>query len=254
MRDEVGLARQASSEYLNYQFAISPTMNDLRSFATAVRTHDKVLKQYIKDSGKPIHRRYNFPQQRSTVITTETGKNPAGLDPQFVASPGTLTKTVTTVTDRWFSGSFTYYLEKGNSAFQKSVYYAQLSNRLFGTTLTPEVVWNLAPWSWAADWFTNVGDVLHNVSQFQSDGLVLRHGYVMEHLHITTEYRLDGYVLKHLSGNSPGPPLIQTFTQERKVRVKATPFGFGINFAALSPRQLAIITALGISRSPSSAK
>lgn len=254
MRKEVDLARGSASEYLNYQFAISPTMNDLKSFVTAVRTRDKVLKQYIRDSGKGIRRRYSFPVERSIVTTSETGVYPAGLDTQFVASPGTKTKIVETTRRTWFSGQFCYYLDKGNTAFSKSAYYAQLANRLFGTTLTPEVVWNLAPWSWAADWFFNMGDVLHNVSQFQSDGLVLQYGYVMEHLTITTTYRLEGYVLKGAAGNSVGPPLTQTYTQQRKVRLKATPFGFGLNFSGLSPRQLAIMTALGISRSPSSAK
>lgn len=256
LRDETSRVRGIGSEYLNYQFAISPTVSDLRKFGTAVRTHGKVLKQYVKDSGKGIRRGYKFPTTKSVVITKTPGYGyPGGFDAaNFGNTTGTMTTTVTTEVDTWFSGKFVYFLDPDNTSFGKTQRFIQLSDKLLGTTLTPEVVWNLAPWSWAVDWVTNAGDVLANVSSFLSDGLVMRYGYIMEQKTITTEYLLEGWTYKSGLTTQAGPPVRQTVTQVRKVRLKASPFGFGLNLSSFTPRQIAIITALGMSRSPSLAK
>lgn len=119
------------------------------------------------------------------------------------------------------------------------------ANKLLGTRLTPEVLWNLAPWSWAADWITNTGDVLHNISMFAQDGLVLRYGYVMEETIIERTWTLHGVGFK----SSPGPyNFSSTLREIHKVRRKATPFGFGVSEEAFTPRQYSILAALGMSR------
>ena len=114
---------------------------------------------------------------------------------------------------------------------------------LLGIELTPEVLWNLTPWSWAADWFANMGDVLSNVSDFANDGLVMHYGYMMETSHVTHTYDLHGHGL-----NGVESPLTLTFENIQKQRIKASPFGFGLTWESFTPRQLAILAALGISR------
>jgi len=122
------------------------------------------------------------------------------------------------------------------------------ANHLFGVIPTPEVVWELTPWSWAVDWFTNVGDVMSNVSSFITDGLVLQYGYIMEHTRVFGEivctvppsqvgqYGLTGGVLK------------RTYVREYKTRIHADPYGFGIDDTTLTKRQLSILGALGLSK------
>jgi hypothetical protein len=49
----------------------------------------------------------------------------------------------------------------------------------------------------------------------------------------------------------PTGPVSQVFRTVYKRRVKAHPYGFGLTDGDLSPRQLAILAALGISRGSS---
>jgi hypothetical protein len=187
--------------------------------------------------------------------TDLTGKTPvAGLLPTswFGATGVVKTETVTTV-DRWFSGEFCYYLNLGDSITDKLKRHTAEANKLLGVRLTPELAWNLAPWSWAADWVTNAGDIFHNVSAFQSDGLVMRYGYIMEHTTVIKTMTLSGF---SISGSTTGSfaPISLRFVKERKVRRGASPWGFGLTDTDFSPRQLAIIAALGITRTAGIAK
>jgi len=233
------------SEYLNYEFAIKPTISDVLDFANVVKRHDKVLKQYLRDSGKNIRRSYRYPTER--VVTTQvlsSNARPSGPPSKYFPSGGVLSLETETSTDTWFQGEFCYYINLDDSTRGKLERHEAYANKLLGVRLNPELLWNLAPWSWTADWFSNAGDVFHNISAFSQDGLVMRRGYVMQKKYIRQTYSLIGY-----TGQTgvPTPPLYQTFEFTRKVRLKASPFGFGKTDADLSPRQLAIIAALGLS-------
>jgi hypothetical protein len=120
----------------------------------------------------------------------------------------------------------------------------QSSAKLFGTRVTPELFWELTPWSWAVDWVTNLGDVIHNVSAFSRDGLVMPYGYMMATITIKDTYTLSGFQF------NTGPPqtMFQSFTSTSKQRIRATPFGFGLDLGGFTNRQWAIIGALGLSR------
>jgi len=244
--------REYGSEYLNYQFGWVPFFKDLTDFATAVKTSHEVLAQLMDGSGKNQRRRYHFPP-----VTTTTQSNDGAGTPY--SSPvlntdncdgaivqGNRTTTTTETVERWFSGCYTYYIELGEDTLSNIARCAQEADKLFGILPTPELVWQLAPWSWAADWVSNIGDVIHNVSAFQQDGLVMRWGYMMEKSVKEVSYTLSGFKVKepYLTLN-----LTQTFGTTRKVRIKATPYGFGLTYDGFTNRQLAIIAALGISRS-----
>jgi hypothetical protein len=115
------------------------------------------------------------------------------------------------------------------------------ADKLIGLGLTPDVLWNLAPWSWAVDWFTNTGDVILNLTDWASDGLVMVYGYLMEHTIVKDTYTLTFPGIFPRRNVTP-----MVFVTETKLRRKANPFGFGVNANDLSDRQLAIITALGL--------
>jgi hypothetical protein len=147
---------------------------------------------------------------------------------------------------RWFEGAFTYYLPTDYQSRRGVRSLADKASIILGTDLTPEVLWNLTPWSWALDWIGNAGDVLSNVSDYLTDGLVLRYGYMMEHSFRQYVYSYSGPQW-FLGGTAvPGPLII---SHEVKKRVQATPFGFGLTWEGFTPRQIAILIALGISRS-----
>jgi hypothetical protein len=162
----------------------------------------------------------------------------------YSSGPGKLTKTREETYTYWFSGAYTYHYADGDRAVDKMRAAEQRLAKLFGVRVTPELLWELTPWSWAADWFVNTGDVIHNLSAFGNDSLVMRWGYIMCHYTCRDTYLAEGVSLK---GNASGP-LTQTFVTDVKKRVKATPYGFGLDPDAFTPRQWAILGALGISR------
>jgi hypothetical protein len=247
--------RKVGGEYLNVEFGWKPLVSDLQKFGKAAIESDKILEQLHRDSGKNVRRKFTFPDE--IVNTQSVSANrlaylgaPGISDKVYNSVTGGPLMIVTTVTTKtWFSGCFTYHLNLGNTLRDRMERSAAEARKLFGVELTPETVWNLAPWSWAVDWEGNVGDVLHNVSRFAQDGLVMRYGYIMQQKTAEVSYSLD-YSGTIDDGSPRTSGLHMKVIAESKVRRRATPFGFGFDMTALNGRQSAILGALGISRGP----
>jgi hypothetical protein len=146
----------------------------------------------------------------------------------------------TSVRKKWFETDYIYYLPTGGSIGAKFQRYGSYARKVLGIRLTPEVLWNLSPWSWAADWFGNVGEVLHNVSAIGTDGLVMRNAYIMCHTRTVSEWWTPD------SGFSSS--MRRTRIQESKIRIPGSPYGFGVTYSSLSSKQVAILAALGLSK------
>jgi len=146
--------------------------------------------------------------------------------------------------NQWFSGAFTYGLPKGDSALSGLHRHYLEAGKLLGTSLTPETLWELSPWSWAVDWFSNTGDVISNLSDWALYGLVMQYGYIMEHTIVSDTYTTTPTGIKGVKSSTP-----LTFVTETKTRKRANPFGFGVAWNGLNPIQLGILAALGITRS-----
>lgn len=101
------------------------------------------------------------------------------------------------------------------------------------------------PFSWLVDWFVGIQRSLDLYSAFESDGLVMPYGYLMKKSTRTTIVSLGK--LTHVSGFTK--QLSSSFRIVRKERVRATPFGFGLNTSSFSAKQWAILAALGLTRS-----
>jgi len=239
-----------ADEYLNVEFGLKPFASDLRKFGAAARSAGKQIEQLKRDSGRLIRRSYAFPVERTTTTTVESS-NAYGapgfrlIGPNcYTGGPGKLTKTREETYEFWFSGAYTYVYPEGDTAFGRMRQAESRLNRLFGTRVSPELFWELTPWSWAADWVSNAGDVFHNMTALSNDSLVLRWGYIMCHYTCRDTYLLDGVGLK---GNTAGPRS-QSFVTDVKMRTRATPYGFGLDIGKFTTRQWAILGALGLSR------
>lgn len=243
------LAKSAGSEYLNREFGWLPLISDVRRFTHAVRNSQEITDQYVRNSGRKVKRHYSFPIEESVVVLNEGSRNahPVLTPTGFYngSGQGTRIRTTSTKTQRWFKGCFTYYLPPIDAAGGHGKRNEALRNKLYGTRITPETLWNLAPWSWAADWFGNTGDVLRNVSAFQSDGLVMPYGYIMETKTVTVSYTLTGCSYKSYAAPKNFSNSLTTVVKQRRT---ATPFGFGFDWGSLSSRQNLILAALGLSR------
>jgi hypothetical protein len=237
-------------EYLNLQFGWSPTIKDGKAFLQAVHFQDTLINQFLRDNGKQVRRTFGIPPKVSSSHTVSSVNYPPV--PLNSGAPwsaggqeiklGILETTTVTTQYVWFEGVFTYYLPP--SVFGKSL--AEL-DKTYGIVPDINTAWNLLPWSWLVDWFSNAGVAMKNLAAFTSGGLTMPWGYVMCDTKTVTDFRWSGQVR-----NPSGVFVPYSFTESRTTRTRqrrqATPFGFGLNWDGFSPFQLSILAALGISR------
>lgn len=265
------IAARASGEFLNVAFGILPTIGDMDKFLKGVHKIDKVVDQFIRDSGRVVRREFHYPTERTETMTQldqlqphvyspagayfSTASNASfcqfaqGLGPGYPLFRTWRNRVVER--DTWFSGAFTYHLPNGYDIHSKGD-RRRLMAELFGAKPDLETLWNLAPWSWAVDWFSDAGSFIKNLQAHISYGSVLRYGYMMETTTITDTYTA-GEPFASLTDVAKFPyprptPLPVTLRTTVKKRIKANPFGFGLSWDGLSPFQQAIAAALGISR------
>lgn len=237
-RDQVREARKLpGKEYLNVEFGWAPLVRDVQKLLHAVDQSDQIMQQYIAGSGTNIRRRL-VSRDQSTVSGGQGGFN-LTPNPSSVVGYAYGTEENRTINKVWFSGCFRYSIPESKASSNVGR-LALTARKLYGVELTPEVVWNLAPWSWAADWFGNTGDIMHNVSALGRDGLTLRWGYQMQEC---TSINYSNAVI-----DRSGQPVARSYGSSYKRRIPATPWGFGVSTESLSPKQAAIAAAVIFSR------
>lgn len=245
LRDKIGFFRSLGSEYLNYEFGWKPLLADLQAIAKSIDESEKLLTQLARDSGRNVRRRYSFPAERGITITSGVG----GITPALSSLIGGLSfsQAEQDYHRSWFSGCYTYHYDPADLSEASRI--ATQARLLLGLKIDPEVLWNLAPWSWLVDWFVNIGPVLHNLSAFGQDGLVLRYGYLMHHSTRRIERAWSGLTLPR-GGDWPAGSRHAAISLETKRRIRATPYGFGLAVSSFTWRQWAILGALGLTKSP----
>jgi hypothetical protein len=234
LRDRTAVTRNAGSEYLNIEFGWKPLVSDLRSLAKSVKDHEKIWLAYRKGSGMKTRVGNHLEDEKETKIYS------GGIIPLPSAYPRFLTGTISYQTRRrtWFSGAFKYYVPEPVDFPSKMSYWSSQASKILGLRLDPEVVWNLSPWSWAADWFSNTGDVLHNVALLGKDGLVMQYGYAMAESSLIYKYEAK-------DPTRAGTACSRVSEHKTCQRIRANPYGFGVAAESLSAKQTAVVAALG---------
>lgn len=243
-------AKAAGEDYLNYQFGWKPIVSEVENFLDATKSSYAALEQLRKDDGRLIRRRYTFPTERESTETVVNGPTPAvmpGLanNDYFVLNSAQRVRVEEFTRKCWFSGAFRYHLPESLKGESKMAELRAMAELIYGLSFTPEIIWQLAPWSWAVDWFTNTGDVISNITDSQRYGLIMPYGYMMVNTIRKYTYSTRGVTFR----NTPGVPSKISFVTETKQRRKANPFGFGISDSDLDLTQISILAALGLTRS-----
>jgi hypothetical protein len=242
-REKTKSAKNAGSEYLNVEFGWLPLISDIQKAMEAVSKSGELLRNFQKGSGQKTRVGYHY---KPIISTAHSSGNVAITPwPPAVDRNGVGSWSRITTENTWFKGCFKYYVPSGDSLSEKIQRYEAYANHLLGIRLTPEVLWNAAPWSWFGDWFGNFGDVMKNISLLGHDGLVMQYGYIMNHRQVM--YDVGGW------WSFPTVPGKAYYASQRivelyKRRNAATPYGFGVDLHALSTRQTAILIALGLSK------
>lgn len=233
--------RDSGHEYLNVEFGWKPLVSDIRSAVHSMKNTTSILRQIERTGNRPIRRRFNFPPihtETTTTLSTNVWPHPIGVWGNMGGLKGNVEKETVTDVNVWFSGSFGRFVTPGMQNANRFTEFEAKANALLGTRLTPETLWNLSPWSWLVDWQVDIGAMLSILTRQLLDGSVMWYGYTM-----ANSRKVDTY--SHTAGYVP--PM--SVTTDIKQRNMATPFGFGLSPQTdFSPKQLAILAALGITR------
>lgn len=230
--------KQNAKGFLGTEFGLKPFLADLRRLYETQQNLSKRLNQLRRDNGRNVRRRLSLGIYEDTETVNYSG---GYVSPTTCLDYGTHNLVLTKISKAkyWYSGRFRYWIPNTNDP----VWPQQAIQGLYGLDISPEVVWNLVPWTWLYDWFSNIGDIMSNLSANAAENLVQDYGYTMgtvEHIH--------DYALSTSAGNGSLLHLKAKRYKVLKQRVAAFPWGFGPDPGPLSDRQLAILGALGLTR------
>jgi len=236
------------SGYLAVSFGLLPIIRDLQKVLRALLDNHKILEQYYRDSGHVVRRRYDFHEKMETLnfgsrsfVMFSDGASPFGDD--YALPQNNFTQR--SKERMWFTGAFQYWAPRRPKSMENLSILADQAQLLLCADITPEVVWNVAPWSWLVDYYVGIGDAISIASATNVNSLVVRYGYLMRYKRIINTYK---YQQATYNGKPIGNVERRLVTTSRE-RYKATPYGFGINPDTLNAGQIANLAALALSRS-----
>lgn len=236
--------KSVADHYLNYEFGWLPFVSSIIDMYRTYHELDRLMNKLRQDNNKWVKVGGSISHDESTSSIAEdtqlSGHWPY-LSSYFYPDgapqgSGSWIATRSTFNRAWFSGRFKYWIDNTDSVLWTKK--AQLA--MFGLEAHPGVIYEVLPWSWLIDWFGNVGDNIANLQSTIYDGLVASQAFSME----TTESK---YSVTSVQNFHDGPLTnTWTFSNSRKSRTVASPFGFNLSLGDLTNRQIAILGALGL--------
>jgi hypothetical protein len=233
--------------FLSYQFGWKPIYNDIMNLLNIQEKLEKKMDWLIRNNGRPVRTQSKIASITSEPITlagfTNSQMTPLLATNDRVNQPS-FRQTRQDSTDIWASARWRYHLPPMPEGMRGR---KKMRRALMGLYLSPSVAYNLIPWSWLVDWFSNVGDIIENLDAGVADRCAADYMYLMCQEKCTIERTASLTVVE----KDRLVPVVTSTTGEKtlKRRIKGNPFGFSmIDEVNLSAMQLAILGALGSSR------
>jgi hypothetical protein len=272
------------AEYLNVEFGWRPFVKDVKDAFSFQQRFQERYNRLCRENGLPIRKRDKHVLTDTTWVSLCEGSlnQPFGkLDDLSIGGNSLLENLVIggplgstfdyngsdfhgqcdykleerTVTDAWNCGTFFYYVPDLNS----EQWTDKAKKMLSGVNLTPALLYDVYPWSWLLNWFTNAGQVVHNLSDDRLDNELLTNCYAMFYRRVERRVTISLHwdevdngtenAINRLFVPAGGDSFQYLLTKIEKYRHQASPFGFGVPREAFSAKQWAILAALWISGS-----
>jgi hypothetical protein len=254
LKGRKSFVKATSESFLSTTFGWEPLVRDIISLANAVIHSRDIIQQMQRDNGRMIRRKFHFDpihttsySSRGTSVAFGSGAATANsIISSVITGIGGGASSASSSQKIWFSGAFTYYLKAGNGLNERLDRYAAYAQQILGVKLTPDVIWNLAPWTWLVDWNVDVSSALQVASMSEHDGLVVEYGYLMRETEMSVKDTLKATTTL---GGRPIDLYRGRFLR-KKERFRSTPFGFGVNPNTFTGEQWAILAALGFTKAP----
>jgi len=240
--------------FLNNKFGIQPTVSDLKSLYEVSKNIDTVLQQLSRDSGKTIRRSLTL-RDLNTTNTVESTTMTATSGRFTTLNFGSGSRTTSEYRDYAFVARYRYHLNRSigtrnHFGDTSGGYDLRYIAELYGATPNIELLYNLTPWTWLADYFGNFGDIIHNLTDNAADNLRMTDGCVFMKWRrsqtgsATFKYRTSG-----TNGTKYGEVGI-SYELESVINRRSipNPYNFGPALGTLSDKQKGIIAAIGFNQ------
>lgn len=233
--------KKIAGSYLNLQFGWLPTLSELENLIDAASNMTNLINQLLRDNNQWIHRAGGVTTEKETIGPTYIS---GSVYPNLYVTGLRVTQQTRVKTRISFAGRFKYYIP----ALENNTLSGRLraARRILGLEgITPSNIWEIIPFSWIIDYFSNMGDIISNLESSIADNLVAKYAYSMAHTKIVVENTATFFVT--YSGKTTSKVATARLIKEAKARAVANPFGFSTD-TDLSWKQLSILVALGLSR------
>nr|UJQ85875.1 MAG: hypothetical protein 1 [Leviviridae sp.] len=242
--------------YLALQFGWLPILRSIENGYDTFLKRKAIFDQLLRDEGRWKYRSRSLKSHDVNTSTSSTASYPTmfghpSMRPTHVSqcyAGGASDHVVDTFSSRaWCVGKFKYFLPAGP---RDRNWESRIMRRIFGLRVTPEQVYNIIPWSWLFDYYTDLGHFMSAVSGGVEERLICDYAYVMQHTRASRTLTRTQMMYGDATASPEIIPAtaVTTVVQETKTRAKATVLGFGLAKGDLSPFQWSILGALGLSR------
>jgi hypothetical protein len=251
---------KAGQYYLAAEFGWMSFLRDVTGFIHTQNSGQKRLEQLIRDAGRPVRRSVNLKNSDSDsdgdmrttyaeVPNWDSLLKPSFLTYAYADKPAGVIQRVGSFNTRiWAEGQMRYFLPPGPRTVQ---WKRNLMRKIQGGMITPRELYAAMPWSWLADYFTGLGDFIDATAGGVADNLICDYAYIMEHKTWTNTTTVAQSFFTGPNGTNPRRVSASVTNESSfKCRWPASPFGWGLKQTDLSPKQVAILGALGLSRLP----
>jgi hypothetical protein len=247
------LGKSIGKGTLGVQFGVLPLVKDIKDLAKNVLNMEKNIQQLARDNGRPVRRSgmVDVTTDHTTNHETGSGQNSFIYPSIHVGlwKSGTRSERFTSVESKTtyrFSGRFRYWIDPARLGHRgiPDRYRFQLTRIAFGLDPSdPSLYYELMPWSWLIDWLVPIGPMLENFFNDNLDNLVADYAYISAHKVTDEEVKVTSTLVDGRVVGLNSRRIIET-----KQRYRASPYGFGFLLGDLSPMQLAILAALGLTK------
>lgn len=235
-----GIIKKIAGNNLKYQFGLVPLYSDLRklmNFRRDVENRIKLFKKFAAE-GTMLRkvRLYSSTVSSELGNTVTTNSSPSWATLNHVLVRHTTKRTV------WGYVRWTPTADFSKIAGNKDALQRAAINAAYGLKIDYVTAWNLFPWSWLADWFSNIGDWLESHRRVVP---------IIPGIPRICETTVSVYHFRNLAQSNlalePGThcPTLQTIRKTRNAASASLPSAY---LPLLTGRQIGILSSLFVLR------
>jgi hypothetical protein len=247
--------KKAADHFLNHNFGWVPFIKDIVAMCDNVVNADRKIEKIMRDNGNDVRRRVTFVNHTENIdlggdeACLVSPGNTAFLQDCLVA-PATYNVALERQIEAHGVGRFRYYIPYFDTSNPEAMGLLGNLRRqiaIHGARISPINVYRSIKWTWLIDWITDSGRTISALNDQLIDNMAATYLFLCHTQKLS--YRFNQVL--PFNGASGGTKVLSwSRVIEVKQRKEAeAPFGFGLSWEELTPKQLALLASIGISRS-----